>query len=44
MSGGLIESLLRSVPQNLNLNLDLSKIKILKIFKWIKSKIFLTVR
>ena len=36
--GGLIENLLRSVPQNLNLNLDLSKIKILKIFKWIKSK------
>jgi len=36
--GGLIENLLRSIPQNLTLNLDLSKIKILKIFKWLKSK------
>tara|TARA_E500000178_G_scaffold336270_1_gene374093 strand:+ start:2129 stop:3157 length:1029 start_codon:yes stop_codon:yes gene_type:complete len=36
--GGLIENLLRSVPKNLSLNIDLSKIKILKIFKWIKSK------
>ena len=34
--GGLIENLLRSVPKNLSLNLDLSKIKILKIFKWLK--------
>jgi phosphoribosylaminoimidazole (AIR) synthetase len=36
--GGLIENLLRSVPKNLSLNLDLSKIKITKIFKWLKSK------
>ena len=36
--GGLIENLLRSIPENLTLNLDLSKIKILKIFKWLKSK------
>ncbi len=36
--GGLVENLIRSVPQNLSLNLDLSKIKILKIFKWLKSK------
>ena len=36
--GGLIENLLRSVPKNLCLNIDLSKIKILKIFKWLKSK------
>ena len=36
--GGLIENLLRSVPKNLSLNIDLSKIKILKIFKWLKSK------
>ena len=36
--GGLIENLLRSIPNNLTLNIDLSKIKILKIFKWIKSK------
>jgi len=36
--GGLVENLLRSVPENLSLNLDLSKIKITKIFKWLKSK------
>jgi phosphoribosylaminoimidazole synthetase len=35
--GGLIENLLRSVPENLSLNIDLSKIKILKIFKWLKN-------
>ena len=35
--GGLIENLTRSVPQNLSINIDLSKIKITKIFKWIKS-------
>ena len=34
--GGLVENILRSVPENLSLNIDLSKIKILKIFKWIK--------
>ena len=36
--GGLIENILRSIPKNLTLNLDLSKIKITKIFKWLKSK------
>ena len=36
--GGLIENLLRSVPENLTLNVDLSKIKTTKIFKWLKSK------
>ena len=36
--GGLIENLLRSIPDYLSLNLDLSKIKIDKIFKWLKSK------
>ena len=36
--GGLIENLLRSVPKDLTLNIDLSKIKILEIFKWLKSK------
>ena len=36
--GGLIENLLRSVPNNLTLNIDLSKIKITKIFKWLKTK------
>ena len=33
-----MENLLRSVPENLSLNIDLSKIKILDIFKWLKSK------
>ena len=36
--GGLFENLLRSIPENLTLNIDLSKIKIHKIFKWIKGK------
>ena len=36
--GGIVENLLRSIPKNLTLNLDLSKIKVSKIFKWIKSK------
>ena len=36
--GGLVENLLRSIPENLTLNLDLKKVKILKIFKWLKSK------
>ena len=36
--GGLIENLLRSIPHNLTLNIDLSKIKTTKIFKWLKSK------
>ena len=36
--GGLIENLLRSVPNNMTLNINLSKIKILKIFKWLKTK------
>ena len=36
--GGLVENLLRSVPKNLTLNLELDKIKISKIFKWLKSK------
>ena len=36
--GGLVENLLRSIPDGLTLNIDLSKIKTNKIFKWIKSK------
>ena len=36
--GGLFENLLRSIPENLTLNIDLSKIKIHKIFKLIKGK------
>ena len=34
--GGLIENLIRSVPDKLSINIDLSKIKIGKIFKWLK--------
>jgi len=36
--GGLIENLTRSIPENLTLNIDLAKIKTLKIFKWLKTK------
>ena len=36
--GGLIENLLRSVPDGFTINIDLSKIKTTKIFKWLKSK------
>ena len=36
--GGLIENLLRSIPEKLTLNVDLSKIRIKKIFKWIKKR------
>ncbi len=36
--GGLIENLLRSVPDKYSIEIDLSKIKIKSIFKWIKSK------
>jgi phosphoribosylformylglycinamidine cyclo-ligase len=35
--GGLIDNLKRSIPDHLHLNLDLSKIKVKDIFKWIKS-------
>ncbi len=36
--GGLIENLIRSIPEGMSANVDLSKIKIKKIFKWLKSK------
>ena len=36
--GGLIENLLRSIPKEFTLQIDLSKIKIPRIFKWLKSK------
>jgi len=36
--GGLIENLIRSVPENLTLNIDLSKVRTTKIFKWLKTK------
>ena len=34
--GGLIENLSRSIPDSLSFNVDLSKIRILEIFKWLK--------
>ena len=36
--GGLVENIVRSIPNNLSVNIDLSKIKTKKIFKWLKSK------
>ena len=36
--GGIIENITRSVPNNLAINIDLSKIRVLKIFKLLKSK------
>ena len=35
--GGLIENLSRSVPDKFSINIDLSKIKIKSIFKWLKT-------
>ena len=35
--GGLVNNIARSIPDDLCLNVDLSKIKTKKIFKWIKS-------
>jgi len=35
--GGLVDNLIRSIPDHLCLNLDLSKIKPKNIFKWIKT-------
>ena len=36
--GGLTGNIIRSIPKDLTVNLNLSKIKTLKIFKWLKSK------
>ena len=36
--GGLVENITRSIPDHLSANIDLSKIKTKKIFKWLKSK------
>ena len=36
--GGIIENIIRSVPKGLTVNIDLSKIKVLKIFRWLKNK------
>ena len=35
--GGLVENISRSIPKNLSINIDLSRIKTKKIFSWIKS-------
>ena len=36
--GGIIENVIRSVPKKLTVNIDLSKIKVPFIFKWLKNK------
>jgi len=36
--GGLMENIARSIPENLSINIDLSKIKVKNIFKWLKKK------
>ena len=36
--GGLVENIIRSIPNNLSIHIDLSKVKTKKIFKWLKSK------
>ena len=36
--GGIIENLIRSVPKNLTAQVDFSKIRITKIFKWLKNE------
>ena len=36
--GGISENIVRSVPSNLSVEIDLAKIKTQKIFSWIKSK------
>jgi phosphoribosylaminoimidazole synthetase len=36
--GGLVENIIRSIPDKLCANVDLSKIKVNRIFKWLKTK------
>ena len=36
--GGIIENIVRSIPDKLTVNIDLSKIKVQKVFSWLKSK------
>ena len=36
--GGIIENVIRSVPKKLTVNIDLSKIKVPFIFRWLKNK------
>ena len=38
--GGLVENLLRSIPEKFSVNIDLIQSKMSKIFKWIKKIIF----
>ena len=33
-----MENIARSIPENLSINIDLSKIKVKNIFKWLKKK------
>tara|TARA_Y100001970_G_scaffold45923_1_gene57754 strand:- start:1142 stop:2167 length:1026 start_codon:yes stop_codon:yes gene_type:complete len=35
--GGIVSNIIRSVPNKLSVNIDLSKIRVTKIFKWLKS-------
>ena len=35
--GGIVGNITRSIPDHLTANIDLSKIRVTKIFKWIKS-------
>ena len=36
--GGIVENISRSIPDKLTANIDLSRIRVTKIFKWIKKK------
>ena len=36
--GGIVENIIRSIPNNFTANIDLSKIRVLEIFSWLKSK------
>ena len=36
--GGLLDNMVRIIPKGLQANIDLEKIRVLKIFKWLKSK------
>ena len=42
--GGLIENIVRSIPNNFTANIDLSKLRTKKIFKWLKSQKYLTMK
>ena len=42
--GGIIENIVRSVPHNLTVNLDLSKVKVNKIFSGLNQKMYLIAK